>query len=137
MVVLGVDARLLLGAVADAEVHALMVAFGDRHADRHVLRLLLRVQRLDVRELKQLQPVEPALRVLHDAAPVEFARLEGQLAADDVFADALVADDFDRPEMRELAGLGGEGQRRLPRSSAVVLVGRDLAVGIAVILAAR
>jgi hypothetical protein len=61
---------LLLGAVADAEVDALMVALRYRHPDRHVLRLLLGVDRLDVRELEQLHPVETALRVLHDAAAV-------------------------------------------------------------------
>ena len=66
--ILGVDARLLFGAVADAEVDALMLAFGDRDAHRHFVGLLLRVQRLDVRELEQLEAVEPPLRVLHHAA---------------------------------------------------------------------
>jgi hypothetical protein len=56
VVILGVDAGLLFGAVADAEVHALMIALRDRDPDRHVVGLLLRVDRFDVRELEQLEP---------------------------------------------------------------------------------
>ena len=128
VVVLGVDARLLLRAVADAEVHALVVALRHRHADRHFVGLLLRVQRLDVGELEQLHAVQPPLRVLHDAALIEIAGLERQLAADDVLVDALVADDFHRPEMRELARL--RRRTSAPPASpslAVVFAGRDLA----------
>ena len=57
MVVLAVDAALFFGAVADAEVHPLMIAFGDGNAGRHFARMLLLVERLHVGELKQLQPV--------------------------------------------------------------------------------
>ena len=133
VVILGVDAGLLFGAVADAEVHALMIALRDRDTDRHVLGLLLRVDRLDVRELEQLEPVEAPLRVLDDAAAVEIAGLECQLPADDVFPDALVADHFERTEVRHRPRLRREGQRRLLRVAGVVLAGRHLRVGIAVI----
>ena len=74
VVVLGVDARLLLGAVPDAEVHALVLALGDGHADRDFVGLLFLVQRLDVGELEQLESVQPPLRILHDAALEELAR---------------------------------------------------------------
>src|SRR5262245_28575573 len=88
MVILGIDARLLFRAVADAEVHALVAAFGDGDAHRNLIgligrrrlrrlsrltriaclvrggwlwRLLIAGHRLDVRELKQLEPVQPPL----------------------------------------------------------------------------
>src|SRR5207248_5957070 len=91
MMVLAVDARLLLRAVADAEVHALMVAFGDRDARRHLRRLLLLIERFDGRKLKERHAVQAALRLLHEAALVQVARLERQLAPDHAIADALVA----------------------------------------------
>ena len=79
--VFGVHARFLFGAVPDAEVDALVLPFRHRDPDRHFVRLLLRIERLDVDELEQLHPVQPPLRVLHDAAPIEIAGLEGQLRA--------------------------------------------------------
>ena len=132
--IFGVDPCLFLGAVADAEVHALMVALRDRHADRHFLGLLFLVQRLDVGELEQLEPIQPPLRILHHAALEQVAGLERQLAPDDVLVDALVADDFDRAEMRERSRLGAERQHRLLAVAAIVFAGGDLAVGKAVVL---
>ena len=134
VVILGVDARLFLGAVADAEVHPLMVPLRHGDADGNGVRLQFLVQRLDVRELKQLEAVQPPLRVLHDAALIQLARLERQLPANDVLADALVADDVDRTEVGQRSGFSGEGQRRLPAVAPIVFAGRDLAVREAVIL---
>ncbi len=103
VVVFGIDATLLFRAVADAEVHALVIAFRDRHSRRDLVGLQLRILRLDVGELEQLHAVQPPLRILHDASVVEVARLERELAADDVVAHALVAGDIDLAEVRDLA----------------------------------
>src|SRR5205814_7173193 len=93
MMVLAVDPRLLLRAVPDAEIDPLMVPFGDGHPRRNFRRLLLRIQRFDVDELKELHPIEAPLRILYDAALIELARFEGELALDDVVAYALVPRD--------------------------------------------
>ena len=81
-VVFGVDARLFLRAVPDAEVHALMRAFGDGDSRRHDVGLLVDVERLDVDELKQRHAVQPPLHVLHAAAAIEIAFLERHLPQD-------------------------------------------------------
>jgi len=61
VVVLAVDAPFFLRAVADPEVDALVFAFRDGHADRHLRGLLLGIEGFDVGELEQLQAVETAL----------------------------------------------------------------------------
>src|SRR4029077_4547172 len=71
VMVLGVDAPLFLGPVADAEIHTLMVALRDGDPHRHLVGLQLGAQRLDVGKLKQLEAVEPALRFLDHAAAIE------------------------------------------------------------------
>src|SRR5262249_2640699 len=160
MVVLGVDARFLFRSVADPEVHTLMIPLGDSNAHRNLVRLigrrrlrlwhgLIRIARLirggrllwlliaglrlDVRELKQLEAVEPPLGVLDDAAPVEIAGLEGQLALNHAIADALVALNLDRAEVRQRPRIRGERERRF-FARGVVLLRRDLRVRVAVIL---
>jgi hypothetical protein len=92
MVVLAVNAPVLFGAVADTEVHALVFAFGDGDADRHLRRFPLGIDRLDVDELEQLHLIELALGVLDDAAAVEIAGLEIQFPQDDAVADRCVAE---------------------------------------------
>ena len=111
VVVLAVDPRLLFRAIADAEVHPLMLAFRHGDARAHFGILAFGVQRLDVDELKQLHGVQAPLRVLHDAAAVQIAGFEGQLPPDHALADAAVARDFDGTEMRQGPGFRGEGQR--------------------------
>ena len=68
-VIFGVDARLLFGAVADAEVHAVVRSLGDGDLHRHFGRLPLERDRFDVDELKQRHAVQTPLRVL-DLAPL-------------------------------------------------------------------
>ena len=60
------DARLFLGAVADAEIHLAVLAFGEhRHLDRHDRRLLASLaRRLDVGEVEGLEIVEAPLALL-------------------------------------------------------------------------
>ena len=84
MVVLGVDAPFFFRPVANAEVDPMVLPFRDRHARGDFLRLQLGIERLDVDELKQLHAIQPALRFLDNAAPIEIAWLEGELALDDV-----------------------------------------------------
>ena len=134
MVVLGVDAPFLFRPVADAEVDPMVLPFRDRHARGDFHRLQLGIERLDVDELKQLHAIQPALRFLDNAAPIEIAGLEGELALDDALAHALVAGDFDRAEIRALARLRGEGHLRVLPVGAVVFGGRDLRIREAVVL---
>ena len=61
MVVFPVRTPLLFGAVSEAEIHALMIAFGHGHPCWHIGRLQLGIDRLDVRELEELQSVQAAL----------------------------------------------------------------------------
>ena len=110
-----------------------MVALADSHARRHFFWLLIDLERLDRHELKQFHPIETALRVLHQAAPVQVAGLVGDLALDDAIADAAIAGDLDRPEMRELTGLGHERQGRVLAGRAGALVDQHLGVRVAVI----
>ena len=53
-------------------------------------------------------PIQAALRLLDQAAAIQIARLIRQLALDHPLADAAVAGDRDRSELRHLAGLGVE-----------------------------
>ena len=61
VMVFRIDAALFFRAVADAEIHPLVIAFGDGDARRHFGRLALGVHRFDVGKLEQLQPVQPPL----------------------------------------------------------------------------
>ena len=133
MAIFHVAARVLLRAVADAEVDALMLPFGDHHPRRHFVRLLRDLERLDRHELKQLHPVETALRVLNQTAPVELAGLVGDVALDDAVADAAIARHLHRPEVRELPGLRHERQGRFLPARAGAFVDRHLGVRVAVI----
>ena len=135
MVVFGVDARLFFGAVADAEVDALVLALRDRDARRHFGRLQLLVERLDVGELEQLHAVQPPLGVLHQAAPVEIARLEGQLRGESRRRRRSCCPKS-RParSSASLPGFGRERQASRPsRSSPVSSCVVTFAYGIAVI----
>src|SRR5690349_4652338 len=106
--VLRVHASLLFGPVPDAEVHALMLAFGDGDTDRRLGWLQFRIDRFDVGELEQLQAVEAPLRVLESAATVHVAGLEGELTLDDAIADRLVALNFNGADMHEAPRRRGE-----------------------------
>ena len=112
MVVFGVGAGFFLGAVADAEVDPLVLAFDHRHTHPHFRLFALRVERFDVDELEQLEHVQAALAVLHDTAAIELTGLERQLPADDAFRDRPVAGDFHRSEVRERAGCRCEDHGR-------------------------
>jgi hypothetical protein len=133
MVILRVGARVLFGPVADAESETVMLAFGNSHARRHLEGLLFRIYRRDRGELEELHAVEPPLRVLDEAAPIQVARREGKLPANDVFADALVSRNLDRTEHSHGARCGSQGQRRLGAGWAARFLQRDLGVGEAVI----
>ena len=133
VVVLAVHTGVLLGAVADAEIHALMASFGNADARVHVGPLLLRVHGLDVDELEQFHLVQPPLRLLHDAAPIEIARLEGELPLDDPVADAAVAGDLDAAEMRQWPGLGREDHPCGAAVGAVVLIRGDARIRVTVV----
>jgi hypothetical protein len=123
VVILRVHPRFFFGAIADAEIDPLVIAFSDRHPDRDVFGLLVGVLRFHVGELKQLETVEPPLRVLHLAAVEQLSRLERQLALDDVVADAGIAGHLDGAEVSQLARLGREGHRRLTAIGAIVFSG--------------
>ena len=132
--VLGVDARLLLAPVADAELGPLVVAFGNGHPRRHLVRLLVHFRRLHRDELEQLHPIQTALRLLDQTAAIQIARLVGELTLDHPLADAAVAGDRDRSEVRQLAGLGVERDVGiLARRAAEPFVDRDTGVREAVI----
>ena len=131
--VLRVDARFLVRAVPHAKAHALVIPFRDRHARRHVRGLLIHVPRLDSRELKKLHAVQPALRVLHEAALIQVAGLVGQLAANHAIAHAFVAGDLDRAKVRQRARLRRKRQRRRLPSRPIVFARGDLCVRKAMI----
>ena len=133
MAVLSVDARLFFGAVADAEVHPLVLSLRHRDARRHIRRLQLLVERLDVGELEQLHAVQPPLGVLDEGPAIQIARLVGQLAANHIVADALVARYFHRTEVGELARIGDELQTGFLRSGSRLLLRAHLRVGKAVV----
>src|SRR5262249_30874172 len=90
--VLPLDARtgLLLGAAPNARPQPLMLRFADGDYGRNLRRRahLIRL-RLDVDELEELQAVQLVLAVAHLRATVDISLLEGQLAPDDVLANAL------------------------------------------------
>src|SRR5258706_1443436 len=117
VVVLGVDTCLLLGSVADAEVHSLMAALDDRHAGSHLRFLALGVERFDVHELKELHRIETTLAVLHHAATVELAWLERQLPSNDGFCDGPGPCYFHGAEVRQRARHARKHQRHLLPSS--------------------
>ena len=78
------DAGPLLGAVAEAEVHLAVLAFGHGDAGRDLGRLLpFLAHRLDVGELEHLERVEPALALEQLALLNRSPRPERQLPADD------------------------------------------------------
>src|SRR5438876_7174938 len=133
MVVLGVDARLFFRAVADAEVHALMLAFGDRHLRWHLRRLLLCGFRLDVHELEELHPVKPPLTVQHEASLIQVAGPKRQLAPNDVVAHALVSGNPHGTEKRHLSRLRLKREPGFLSPRSIVLVGRHLRVRKSVI----
>src|SRR5436190_318623 len=95
----GVNTPLLLRAVTNSEIDALMPAFndGDFRPDFRLLRFW--IQRLDVDELKQFHAVQPPLRFLNGAPAIQFARFVEQLPADHRIRDAGIAGDFDRSEI--------------------------------------
>ena len=160
--VLGVDARLFLGPVTDAERDPLRLAFGYRDSCGHVGQLIgrpgradgghrtvgvrpaalfrgevgarrARRRRPDRHELKQLRGKQAALRFLEDAASVELTLLVRQPASNDVFADAFVAAHLHGAEVRQPAGLGFECQPRRFAIGAVVLLHGDRCIRIAAV----
>lgn len=131
MTVAAVGTGLLFGTVADAEVHPLMLAFGDRDPRADVRFLLLGIEHLDVHELEQLHAVEPSLTVLHHAAPIQIAGAIGQLSLDDAGAHRRVPRNLDRTEMRQRSGLGAECDGGFFAALPVVLVRRHLRIRIA------
>ncbi len=110
VVILAVDARFFFRAIADAEVHPLMLALRHGHARAHLGILPFGVQHFDVDELKQLHAIEAPLRVLYDAAAVQLTGFIGQLPPDHVVADAAVAHDLDRAEVRKRPWFRGKGE---------------------------
>ena len=97
---------------------------GDGDPDRHFLVHQHRfLERLDVDELEQLEPVQLALAFAQIAARESIARLERQLPADHVLADAGEPPDIDFAEPREHAGCRVERQPALPwPASASIIV---------------
>ena len=94
----GFHAGALLGAVAEAEVHLAVLAFGDGDARGNLGRLLpFLANRLDVGELEDLERVELALALEQLALTEQVAAAERQLPADDLVADARVALNLERP----------------------------------------
>src|SRR6266540_7547107 len=70
---------LFFTAIADAEGHLLVLAFGDRDAHGHLRRLLFPfLLPFDVDELEELEAVQLALALAHFLAGEELARLERQ-----------------------------------------------------------
>src|SRR5438876_801112 len=123
-------ARLLLGAVPDAERHALMLGLSNRHARRYLEGLLVAVLGgLDVRELEELHAIQLALALAHLAAPEQIAGFVRELPLDDLLAHALVAVDLDRPEVRQRAGRGDDPETRTFWSNRL-LVKLDLGVRV-------
>ncbi len=106
-----------------------------RHRDprRHFRRLELLVERLDVGKLEQLHAVQPPLGVLHEAPAIQIAWLVGQLAANHIVADALVAGHFHRTEVGDLARFGDEPQRGFLRGRSRLLLRVHLRVRKAVV----
>ena len=126
-------ARLLLGAIAGAERHPLVLPFGHRHANGHFRQLgRLPFERLDVDELEQLQAVQRALALAHRAPREDVTRLEGEQAADDIVVDACLTGDLDRSEVRQRAGIGLERHAASARTG-IVLAERHLRVRVAMV----
>src|SRR5205085_7132483 len=86
-----------------------------------------------VGKLKQLQTVKAPLRILEHATLVEVARLERELALDDVSTDGLIALDIDRSDMRDRTWRGRKCQRGALSVGPIVLGDIDLRIRIAVI----
>ena len=98
----GFHAGALLGAVAEAEVHLAVLAFGHGDARRDLGRLLpCLANRLDVGELEDLERIEPALALEQLALAEQVAAAERQLPPDDLVADARVALNLERTVMGE------------------------------------
>src|SRR5207244_12976808 len=114
-------ARFLLRPVADARRQPAVLAFGDGHLRRHFSGLeRLVFLRLDVGELKELEVVQLALRLAHLLAREEVPFLIGELPPNDVLADAFLAVDLDRTEMRERSRRRGEGDLDLVAARALL-----------------
>ena len=112
-----------------------MLPLGDRDECRHIGELLrLVLLRLDVGELKQLHPVQLPLRLAHFAAREDLARLEGELPANNVLGNALLALDFDGTEMREHARRRRERDPHLVSTGALL---RDVDFRVRVALVAQ
>ncbi len=82
-----------------------MLAFGDRDDDRHLRRAIFRKPRRHVDELKELEAVDPTLRLRDATQLVRIPLAERELAADDVFVDRYVAFDGDGAEDRLRPGV--------------------------------
>jgi len=80
---------------------------------------------LEVHELEQLEVVQLPLCLLDEAPTVELARLEQELAANDLVAHRLVADDVRLAEIRLEAGDRLEDDLGFPRVGAGALVDLD------------
>ena len=109
----GVDAPFFLSPISDAEIHAPVLSFGDRHTSVHDRALLLGVDRFHIDELKQLHRVEASLRFLDNAPAIEVALLEGELPLDDAVAHARVAGKLNLAEMRQRSRFRSEDNRGL------------------------
>ena len=113
-------ARFLFAAVADAEVHLAVFAFGKRDFRRHELGLLpFGDFRFDVRELKCLNLIELALAFFDVTEAIPAAGPKRELPQDNGVADARVAGDFDRTVSRQ------RPRRRRNRQDARVVVAAD------------
>ena len=120
-------------AVADAGGDLPVLSLRHRDADGHFLVHQHRLfERLDVRELEQLEPVQLALAFAHLTPRIAIARLERQLTTDDVLADRCLAADVDFAEVRQHARHRVDNQTT-PVGRGLFVAQRDLRIGIAIV----